>query len=58
MQGAHAPSTSGAAEAAAEVGEQSEDVQLTDGQGQPMTYTAEQIKALNRDQVPHASKLH
>jgi hypothetical protein len=50
MQGAHAPSSSGAAEPV-EVGEQTEDVQLTDGQGQPVTYTAEQIKALNRDQV-------
>jgi hypothetical protein len=50
MQGAHAPSSGGAAEPV-EAGEQAEDVQLTDGQGQPMTYTAEQIKALNRDQV-------
>lgn len=56
VQGAQLPSTSGAAEPV-EVGEQTEDVQLTDGQGQPMTYTAEQIKALNRDQVRRASTL-
>ena len=57
MQGAHAPSTSGAPEPV-EGGEQTEDVQLTDGQGQPVTYTAEQIKALNRDGVRHTNYAH
>lgn len=48
LQGTNVSSGGGAAEA---VEEQMDYVQLTNGQGQPVTYTADQLKTLTRDEV-------